>query len=244
MIFLIGVQYDENHELVLGFTEPLTYKDLEDKNFTFEAQYLKKNLVTEADVVLFTSLDGTVKFALGYHLQSGAGKSGKELLDKYSKSVKIMQCCEECVRNTGHTLNALKEEVITRCNSFCENCWSNGSVCQGCSEVGRKTIFPQFEKCFACIEKKVSCVKNVPFVVALDCFSGNRALMLEIQNQRENGSLDPSLHITEFLPEIVHMLKTVKCSMSNWFLLGNNLNLINLVLLRTLRDDNTKAEVI
>ena len=96
----------------------------------FEAQYFRKNLVTETDVVLFPSMDGTVKFALK--------KSGGELLGKYSKSVKTMQSCEECVKNTGHVLNAIKEEVFTRYTSFCENFWSNGIVCEACSEVGRK----------------------------------------------------------------------------------------------------------
>ena len=144
---------------------------------------------------------------------------------------------------TGCELNAIKDEVLNKCNSLCEQCWSDGTVCDTCLALGRLTIYPQLEKCFPCIEKKIPCNKNVPFVVALDCFSGNRSLMEKIKNQRESGHLDPYLYLTEFLPEIVHMLKTIKCSLSNWFLLGSNMNLINLVLLRTLRDDNTKLEV-
>ena len=52
----------------------------------------------------------------------------------------------------------------------------------------------------------------------------------QFQKDLLDGTKDPG--------EIIHILKTIKSSFSNWFVLGLGGNILNLSMLRTLRDDN------
>ena len=238
-----GLVFDDHIEQVIGLDIPLTFKDLEEMDFKVKGEFLKEHLVQEVDVIYLSSLDGKVQFAIGYLLQAGTGKTGKALLKQYSEVVRLSSVCEACVKSSPSHLNTIKNTVIKKCNSFCEICWNTKVVCKTCKNLGRKTIYPQLEACFLCLQNGITCVKNTVFVVALDCYSGNRYLIEEIKSQRAKNQLDPYLWFTEFIGEIVHLLKTLKSSFSNWMLLGLEGSLINLVLLRTLRDDNSNTEV-
>ena len=116
-------------------------------------------------------------------------------------------------------------------------------MCDDCLVKGRKTIYPQLEPCERCIENNISCRKNVIMVVALDCFSGNRYLIEKFQEQKKRGNRDPELFLTEPIGEVVHVLKTIKSTSSNWYILTPNGTLYNLSMLRTLRDGNGNKDV-
>ena len=109
--------------------------------------------------------------------------------------------------------------------------------------MGRRTIYPQLEPCFQCLDKGERCRKVLVHVLALDCFSGNRVLIEKFQSDFQNGVKDPELYFTEPVGEIIHILKTIKSSFSNWFLLGLNRNIFNLTMLISLRDDNLNKKV-
>ena len=109
---------------MLGLQTPLSFTDMEDKNFTFEPEFLKKNLVTEVDVCMISSLCSTVALSIGYQFQSNSGKSGEELLAKYTETIKVSSACEACVRSEAANLNAVKTKVLEKCQS----CWMETKV--------------------------------------------------------------------------------------------------------------------
>jgi len=197
--------------------------------------------VTEVDVCVLVSLDSNVALSLGYILQPTPGKSGPEIIAKYSEFVKTVSKCEACVNSKPAKLNTIPPE--TPCSSVCLVCWNQGEVCGPCGDAGRRTIYPQLEPCFQCLEKGEKCRKVIVQVVALDCFSGNRILIEKFQTDFQNGVKDPELYFTEPVGEILHILKTIKSSFSNWFLLGLDGNIFSLAMVRTLRDDNLNKDV-
>ena len=116
---------------------------MQDMNFMFPPEFLKKNLVTEVDVCMISSLCSTVALSIGYQFQSNSGKSGKELLEKYTETLKVSSSCEACVQSDPANLNAVKTKVLEKCRSVCQICWSKAEVCDSCLVKGRKTIYPQ-----------------------------------------------------------------------------------------------------
>ena len=236
-----GLTWDSTLGFAVGCKDPLTYQNLEDKDFKLDGSFLKQNLVTEVDVCVLVSLDSNVALSLGYILQPSPGKSGLEIIKKYTEMIKTTSKCEACVKSKPANLNTIPPE--TPCCSLCLVCWNQGYLCETCEELGRRTIYPQLEPCFQCLEKGEKCRKVLVQILALDCFSGNRVLIEKFQSDFQNGVKDPELYFTEPIGEIIHILKTIKSSFSNWFLLGLSRNLFNLTMLRTLRDDNLNKEV-
>ena len=55
-----GLTWDENLGLVLGLQTPLSFTDMQDMNFMFPPEFLKRNLVTEVDVCMISALCSTV----------------------------------------------------------------------------------------------------------------------------------------------------------------------------------------
>ena len=235
-----GLVWDVKLGLVIGCKDPMTYQDLENRNFHLSGEFLKKNLVTEVDVVVLESLCSNVSMSLGYVLQTSGGKTGPEIIDRYTKIIKSVSKCESCVRSKPANLNTIDPELV--CCSFCQECWTEKNVCEDCRKKGRKTIYSQLEPCFQCLDKGIVCRKALVQVLALDCFSGNRFLIENFRRDFENDTKDAEVYLTEPIGEILHILKTIKSSYSNWFLMLSG-NLINLAMLRTLRDDNANKGV-
>ena len=236
-----GLSWDPKLGLVLSCKDPLEYQDLLDKDFQLSGSFLKQNLVTEVDVCLLVSLCTTVSLSLGYILQSNSGKTGREIVEKYTEIIKTVSKCENCVRGKPAHLNTISPQ--TPCSSLCQVCWDQGRVCEICHEKGRRTIYPQLEPCFQCLDKAIVCRKVVVHVLALDCFTGNRFMMEKFQKDLLDGTKDPEVALTEPIGEIIHVLKTIKSSFSNWFILGLGGYIFNLSFLRTLRDNNENKEI-
>ena len=236
-----GLSWDPKLGFILGCQDPLTFQDLKEKKFHLSGDYLKTNLVTEVDVTMLVSLCSSVSLSLGYQLQPSGGKKGYQIVEKYTEIIKTVSKCEACVRAKAPYFNTIRPD--TPCDSLCDVCWQSGVLCGDCKEKGRLTIYPQIEPCFQCLEKGILCKKAVVLVLALDCFTGNRYLIEKYQKDLVTGSKDPEIYLTEAVGEIIHVLKTIKSSFSNWYLLGISGHIFNLSMLRTLRDDNLNKEV-
>ena len=236
-----GLSWDDKLGFAVGCQDPLTYQDMEEKNFKLPGDFLKKQLVTEVDVCLLSSLCSNVTLSLGYILQPNSGKTGRDIVEKYTQIIKTVSKCEACVMVKPAQFNTIPPE--TTCNSFCEECWTSGKVCVQCWSKGRHSIYPQLESCFQCMEKGIKCKKVVVHILALDCFTGNRFLMEKFHEELLSGKKDPEVFLTEPIAEIIHLLKTIKSSFSNWYLLGLDGQISNLSMLRTLRDDNQNKEI-
>ena len=149
---------------------------------------------------------------MAFHLsgESSFGKTGREIVEKYTEMIKTASKCEACVKANAAKLNTIQPQI--QCNSYCPECWSRQEVCETCFKKGRKTIYPQIERCFECIEKGLKCKKVVVEVLALDCFTGNRFLIEDFQKGFVSGTKDPEVFLTEPVGEIIHVLKTIKSS--------------------------------
>ena len=80
-----GLVWDVKLGLAICCKDPITYQDLENKNFHLSGEFLKKNLVTEVDVVVLESLCSNVSMSLGY-LQVGVKLVRKLLTDTLKSS--------------------------------------------------------------------------------------------------------------------------------------------------------------
>lgn len=67
------------------------------------------------------------------------------------------------------------------------------------------------------------------FVV--DCEEGNKKAMTEMEDEQDNGTVDPELALCVLLPDSLHVGKSLKASFANWYLkLSNergNLSMLN-----------------
>ena len=100
-----GLRWDSNLGFAVGCKDPLTYQDLKEKDFILDGDFLKRHLVSEVDVCVLVSLDSNVCLSLGYILQSASGKSGPEIIQKYSEVIKTVSKCEACVKAKAPHLN-------------------------------------------------------------------------------------------------------------------------------------------
>ena len=178
-----GLSWDNKLGFAVGCQDPLTYQDLLEMNF--------KLPVTEVDVCVLSSLCSNVTLSLGYILQSNSGKTGLDIVEKYTQVIKTASKCEACVMAKPAQLNTIPLDTL--CDSFCPECWTVGTVCAECCTKGRNTIYPQLESCFQCLEKGIVCKKIIVHILALDCFTGNRFLMEKFQEDLLNGKKDPEL---------------------------------------------------
>ena len=124
-----GLTWDSNLGFSVGCKGPLTYQTLEDKDLFLDGSFLKQNLVTEVDFCVLVSLYSNVALSLGYILQSGSGKSGPEIIKKYTEVIKTVSKCKACVQSKPAQLNTLPPE--TPCCNVCLLCWNQGELCEG-----------------------------------------------------------------------------------------------------------------
>jgi hypothetical protein len=87
----LGLFWDENIGLVLGLESPLTYEEIDEMGFSFTPDFLKKNLVTEVDVCVLSSLCSTIALSIGYRFQSNSGKTGLQLLKTKFQLMETME---------------------------------------------------------------------------------------------------------------------------------------------------------
>jgi len=70
-----------------------------------------------------------------------------------------------------------------------------------------------------------------------DCEEGHKKAIESINQQVQDGSIEQELALMVALPDMIQIGKSLKCSFANWFILLQKQR-ANLVILRTLRDDN------
>ena len=73
-----------------------------------------------------------------------------------------------------------------------------------------------------CLKNKLRCIRRVVLVITVDCESGNKQCLKQIQKELNEESIDPQFSLLSLLPDVPHVLKTCKASFSNWYLQLNN----------------------
>ena len=89
------------------------------------------------------------------------------------------------------------------------------------NNVKRKDRFLIIQACRACtkcLEEGKECIKVAAFVFTSDCEEGSKKAMETINQQVQDGSIEPELALMVALPDTIHVGKSLKCSFANWFI--------------------------
>ncbi len=230
-----GLRLDERMKRVVGLNIDVDLAFvLENPNPT--SVFLKQAVVTEASVSFLTTLDNEIAMPCSVEYMSKSGKTGEYMTGKFKSETKKVQICQECLSQANIVEHIIDVDQPV-CDCFCNKCWETKVVCDDCRTKGQLSYFPACRACTKCLEKGQKCVKLAVFVYTSDCEEGNKKALEQINNQLEDGTIEPELALMVGLPDAIHVGKSLKCSFANWYILLDGQR-SNLAMLRTLRDDS------
>ena len=193
-------------------------------------------MITEATASFATTLENEVSMPFSVDHLPKTGKTGECLTEKFKTEAKLLQICENCLSRAK-----TDERIIIAdrsiCECYCDACWSQKGVCQRCKAKGQVSHYPACKACTKCLEEGKECIKVAASAFTSDCEEGSKKAMETINQQVQDGSIEPELALMVALPDTIHLGKSLKCSFANWFILLQKQR-ANLAILRTLRDDN------
>ncbi|XP_014671541.1 PREDICTED: uncharacterized protein LOC106812223 [Priapulus caudatus] len=224
-----GFEVDEKTKLVIGGKDDYNIMFVK-ANPNPSPEFLRDNVVTEANVGFLTSMCNNLSMPVGVDYFMKAGKTGAFLSNLFVQHIMTIQTCQVCVKQ----MNTIGLPV--HCENVCQSCLDTKEVCETCALSGQSSYKPPLRACKVCIDMGQQCVRCVVFVVTTDCESGNKAALEDIEGKVNAGTINPMLSELCVLPDCVHVGKSLKCSFSNWYLLLSG-ERSNLSILRTLRDD-------
>lgn len=88
-----------------------------------------------------------------------------------------------------------------------------------CCRRGFVSIDPAMRPCSHCLEKGRQCRKVVVYINSSDCGS-NYEKSMQIRNElRDTGQVELTLQHLCSMPDIIHVVKSLSCSLTNWYLI-------------------------
>ena len=229
-----GLEFDARQKRIVGLTNVVDCKFVRDHPKP-DPQEIKKKLVTSAEVTFITSIDNSSTMPVAVHYLPKS-VSGEEVLSQMTETAKTVQTCERSL-NKQSTVNHIVKHELANCSSQCEECLQAKAVCDDCCAKGQVSYIPVLRACDSCLEDSVECRKTVTLVVVTDCEQCNKQALLQLHKMSDDNTLPPELLLMVSIPDVVHIVKSLKCSWSNWFI-DLNRQKSNLVFLRTLRDSS------
>ena len=181
-------------------------------------EFLKKSVITEAAVSFATTLKNEVSMPFSVDYLPKTGKTGECLTEKFKTEAKLLEICENCLSKAK-----TDEHIIIAdrniCECYCDACWSQKGVCEQCKAKGQVSHYPACRACTKCLEEGKECIEVAAFVFTSDCEEGNKKAMETINQQVQDGSIEPELALMVALPDTIHVGKSLKCSFANWFII-------------------------
>jgi len=100
----------------------------------------------------------------------------QETISKTRSPTKIglIQMCENCVERTEDVEMVLPTENFNICESYCDKCYKNDTVCEDFSIKGQTEPCPSVRACDDCLNNSVKCIRRVVLAITVDCESGNK----------------------------------------------------------------------
>ena len=230
-----AIQYDENQQLNVGLRDRVDIRFV-NQNPNPKPEFLKKNVVSEANVTYLSTTDNNVAMPVCVRYMPKTGKSGEEMKQQFLDKVDVIQTCHHCVKLAASSEHVLEKEATVICNSYCDTCIAMKTVCGECKELGHSSHIPSLRACRRCLETNQRCLRAAVLVVATDCESGNKKAFELITESRAKGDLDPQF-IFICLPDAVHVGKSLKCNFANWMVLLRNERAC-LSVVRTIRESD------
>jgi hypothetical protein len=234
-----SIQFDEKQQVNVGLKMTADI-ELVKSNPVPKSEFLRENVVTEANVTFLSTTDNCVAMPVGVTYKPKAGKTGGDMKEQFLNEVNIVQTCHCCIKSAASTQHILDNAATTVCKSACQVCIENASLCDDCRAQGQISHIPSLRACQRCLEANVRCVRAVVLVLASDCESGNKKAFELISESKNDGTLPPQF-IFICLPDAVHVGKSLKCSFANWMLLLDDERAC-LSMLHTIRDSDPELK--
>ena len=200
-------------------------------------EFLKANILTEANVSFVTSLCNGVSMPIATNYFTKSGKTGEEMKDFFFEQTKILQICKACLEMVRSDDNTVPPCAVNDCMSSCRACLDGGKPCPECAEQDQLSHIPSLRACKRCLDAGEQCIRCIVLILSTDCEEGNKKAMELIAKLQEDQHIDPALQYLVFLPDGVHVGKSLKCSFCNWFIVLKEARSC-LAVIQTLRDDN------
>ena len=87
---------------------------------------------------------------------------------------------------------------------------------------GQTQVNHALRACDYCLKNNFHCIRGVVLVITVDCESGNKQCLKQIQQELNENTINLHLSLLLLLPDVLRVLKTCKASFSNWYLQLNN----------------------
>jgi hypothetical protein len=233
-----GIQFDDRVKKNVGLKQEVDLTFVKE-NPNPTPEFLKVNILTEANVSFVTSLCNGVSMPIAtitnYFTKSG--KTGEEMKDFFFEQTKILQICKACLEIVRSDDNTVLPCAVNDCMSSCRACLDGGKPCPECAEQNQLSHIPSLRACKRCLDAGEQCIRCIVLILSTDCEEGNKKAMELIAKLQEDQHIDPALQYLVFLPDGVHVGKSLKCSFCNWFIVLKE-ERSYLAVIQTLRDDN------
>ena len=172
--------------------------DFVKRNGKVTPEFLSEHIVNEVVISAVTTIDNEVSLPCVTEYVPKSGKTGEALSKSLLLTIKTLQICESCVKKIAPIEHILKYTNI--CESHCDACFSNNSVCEECKRQGHTSHLPCLRACVNCLERGQLCVRRVFLVLTADCEEGNKAAFRIIKKSIEDGSIiQTSVYCRQFL---------------------------------------------
>ena len=187
-----------------------------------ERKLLLEKLLCEAVASSVTSLNNDSCLPVAVHYCSKVGKSGDNIKETFLDQIRLIQMCENCIVRIKDENMVQTNSNFLVCESYCDNCFTSDAVCENCSIKGQTQVNHALRACDYCLKNNFHCIRRVVLVITVDCESGNKQCLKQIQQELNENTINLHLSLLLLLPDVLRVLKTCKASFSNWYLQLNN----------------------
>ena len=87
-----------------------------------------------------------------------------------------------------------------------------------CKEIGHTSYKPSPRACKKCAEAGIKCHRLLAMSIVSDCEEGNKKELESMMAQSQSGTLPDNLEFLVATPDPIHVVKTLKCSVKNWWI--------------------------
>ena len=189
-----AIQYDEKQQTNVGLKMTADIEFVK-ANPVPKSEFLKENVVTEANVTYLSTTDNGVAMPFSVTYKPKAGKTGGEMKEQFLNEVEVLQTCHCCIKAAASSRHIIDKPATAICKSACQACIETASVCNTCRDQGQLSHIPSLRACQRCLEANVQCSRAVVLVLASDCESGNKRAFELISQSKNDGTLPPSVYI-------------------------------------------------
>ena len=196
------IQFDEDRNVNVGLENyAMILEQCQSKPFLEKKLFLEK-LICKAVVSSVTSLNIDVSLPVAVHYCSKLGKSGDNIKEIFLNQIRLIHMCENRIIRTKDENIVLTKSNFLVCESYCDNYFTSDAVCENCSIKGQTQFNLALRACDSCLKNNFRCIRRVVLVITIDCESGNKQCLKQIQQELNESTINPHLSLLLLLPEV------------------------------------------